>query len=165
MDTSTDLVVSPTRTAMNVGAIIAALMLVVNAIGWQILGWIVFIGGIYYGMKSFRKASEGYISYFGALNAGIQSAFFASLILAFVGYVTAKLEPATIDATLDMMEQQLKSYDLPVGLAETAIRQWREMLTPVVLGLITILMFSAAGCMVSIVCAFFVRKEQPPVTQ
>ena len=161
MDTSTEISVSPTRIAMNVGAFTAALMLVASSLGWQIVGWFIFVVGIYWGMKRFKNECGGIITYFRALNAGFQTAFFASLILAFVSYMTVTLEPSVIDATLESVEQQLKTYDLPSELVETAIRQWREMLSPTVLGLMTIFMYSATGGFLGIVFAFFVKNTKP----
>ncbi|MDR1172780.1 MAG: DUF4199 domain-containing protein [Bacteroidales bacterium] len=163
MGASAEPPVSPTRTAMTIGAITAALMLLVFATGLQIIGWLVFAGGIYCGMKRFRTETGGCISYFKALFTGLQTAFFASVILAFAGYVTATMEPALIGATLDMMEQQLQTSGVPSGLAETVMQQWREILSPTVLGVITIFMCSATGCIVAVVCAFFIRNDQPPV--
>ena len=161
MDTS----VSSTRTAMTVGAVIAALMLTVFALGFQILGWLVFLGGIYYGMKRFRKEMGGSISYFKALNCGIQTAFFASVICAFFVYVSATMEPSLIDKTLDAVEQQLKTYDIPSALIESSTQQMRETLSPFVLGVFTIFMYCTAGCIAGVVCAFFAQKEQPQPTQ
>ena len=132
MDISEEPQVSPTQTAMTIGAITAVLMLLVSAIGWQILGWIAFTGGIYYGMKRFRKETGGYISYFKALLTGAQTAFFASFILAFVSYVAATMEPSLIDTSLSNMEQQLISFGITSELAEIAVKQWREILSPIV---------------------------------
>ena len=156
-----DTTVSPTRTAMTVGAITAVLMLLVFRSGIQILGWIVFVGGIYYGMNRFRKEIGGSITYFKALNCGIQTAFFASVICAFSVYLFASLEPTLFDKTLDAVEQQLKTYDMPSALIENATQQMRSMLSPFVLGVLTIFMYSAAGCFAGLVCAFFAQKEQP----
>ena len=161
METSSVWPVSPTRTAMTVGAFTAALMLVVSAFGWQIVGWLVFLGGIYWGMKRFKNERGGIITWFRVWNAGIQTAFFASIILAFVGYMTTKLEPSLIAEMLDTVELQLKSSGIPEGLTEMAMQQWREILSPVVFGVIIIFMYSAMGCLASIIYAFFVHTAKP----
>jgi hypothetical protein len=163
MDTAAELPVSPTRTAMTVGAVTAALMLVVLTFGLQILGWIVFAGGIYYGMKRFRKEAGGRIGYFGALNTGIQTAFFASLICAFFIYLSATLEPSLIDQMLDAAEQRLQTSGVSTVLIENATQQLRAALSPVVLAAVTVLMYSAIGCIVGAVCAIFMQNEQPRV--
>jgi len=160
MDISAEPQVLPTRMAMTIGAITAALMLLVSATGLQILGWIAFTGGIYYGMKRFRKETGGYISYFKALLTGAQTAFFASIILAFVSYVSATMEPSLIETSLNSIEQQLAAFGIPSELAEIAVQQWREILTPVVVAAISIFTYTAIGCMVALVCALFVSKEQ-----
>ena len=159
MDTSAVLPVSPTRTAMTMGAVIAALMLVVFTLGWQTLGWFVFIGGIYYGMCRFRKEKSGSISYSTALYAGMQTAFFTSVILAFTGYVTTTLNPSLIVAMLDAMEQQLLASGFPSELMETAMQQWRKIFSPLVFAIIIIFTYTSIGVFVSIICALFVRKE------
>ena len=162
METSAELPpVSSTRIAMSVGAVTAALMLVVSAFGWQVVNWIVFLAGIYWGMKRFKNELGGIIVYFRALSAGFQTAFFASLIMAFFSYVSATLEPSLIDATLATVEQQLKTYSVSSALVEESVQQWREMLSPMVIAAITIFSYSTIGGLLSIVFAFFVRNAKP----
>ena len=165
MDTSTEPQVSPTRTAMTIGAVTAALMLLVSATGLQILGWIAFTGGIYYGMERYRKETGRYISYFKALLTGAQTAFFASVILAFVSYVAATMEPSLIEVSLNSMEVQLAAFGISPELAEMVVQKWREILTPVVVALISICTYTAIGCVVALVGALFVRNELPPLTR
>ena len=161
MESSSVWPVSPTRTAMTVGAFTAALMLVVSTFGWQIVGWLIFLGGIYWGMRRFKNENDGIITWFMAWNAGLQTAFFASTILAFVAYMSTKFEPSLISDLLDVVEQQLKSSGIPEGLTESAMQQWREILTPVVFAVIIIFMYSAIGCFASIIYAFFVYTAKP----
>jgi len=161
MDTSGVLLESPTRTAMTVGAITAALMLAVLTLGLQIAGWLVFAGGIFWGMKRFKNECGGVITYFRAWIAGFQTAFFASIILAFIAYVTTTWNPSLITAMLDAVEQQLTTMEVPSGLIEPAMQQWREIFSPMVFGIIIIFMYSAIGFFVSILCAFFVWNTKP----
>jgi len=161
MDTTPELRISPTRGAMTVGAAIAALMLVVSVVGWQIVGWLVFVGGIFFGMRIYKRVHGGIIVYSGALNIGCQTAFFASLIMAFVGYVSTTFEPSLITSMLDVAELQMKASGFPERLVETAVQQWREILTPMVLGVMIIFMYSIVGCLASIILAFFVRNAKP----
>ena len=155
MDTS----VTPTRIAMNMGAVTAALMLVVLVFGLQILGWLVFVGGIYYGMSRFRKEAGGSISYIKALYAGIQTAFFTSVILAFAGYMTTTLDTSLIVAMLDAVEQQLLASEVPSGLVETAMQQWRGVFSPVIFAIMIVFAYSATGVFAGMICALFVWKE------
>ena len=161
MESSEVCPVTPTRTAMTIGAFTAALMLIVSTFGWQMVGWLIFLGGVYWGMKRFRNELGGMITWFRAMNAGLQTAFFASFIIAFVGYMTTKLEPSLINEMLDTVELQLKAYSLPEGLAESVMQQWRELLSPMVFALIIIFMYSAIGCIASIIYALFVYTAKP----
>ena len=159
MDTSAALPVSPTRTAMTIGAVTGALMLAVLAFGLQILGWLVFVGGIYYGMIRFRKETGGSISYFRALYAGIQTAFFTSVILAFAGYLTTTFDSSLIVAMLEMLEQRLLASGVPSGLVDTTMQQWREIFSAMMFAVIIIFTYSATGGFVCMVCALFACKE------
>jgi len=161
MDTTPELRISPTRGAMTVGAATAALMLVVSLVGWQIAGWIVFVGGIFYGMRIYKRVLGGIIVYSKSLNVGCQTAFFASLIMAFVGYVSTTFEPSLITSMLDVAEQQMKTSGFPEGLVDAAVQQWRGILTPMVFGVMIIFMYSTVGCFASIILAFFVRNAKP----
>jgi len=161
MESSEDLPVSPTRTAMTIGAVTAALMLVVSVLGWQLAGWLMFLGGIYWGMRRFKNERGGTITWISAWIAGLQTAFFASIILAFFAYMTTKLEPSLITAILDMMEQQLKTSGFPEGLTEMAMQQWRELFSPIVFAVIIIFLYSAIGCFASMIYALFVNAAKP----
>jgi len=153
--------VSPTRTAMTVGAVTAVLMLMVSTFGWQMAGWLMFLGGIYWGIRRFKNECGGMITWFRALNAGLQTAFFASLILAFFAYMATKLEPSLITSMLDMVEQQLKTSGFPEGLTEIAMQQWRAIFSPIVFAVIIIFMYSAIGCFASMIYAIFAQTAKP----
>ena len=161
MDTPTEISVSTTRGAMTIGAATAGTMLIVGLFKLQILEWIVFLGGIYYAMTVYRKVLGGIIVYADALVIGIKTAFFASLILAFVAYMNATLEPTSLAALIDAAEEQmLKTSGMQSGMVENAVQRWREMLTPALLGGIVIFMYSAAGGLTSIIFAIFARNAK-----
>ena len=152
MDTS----VSPMRIATNVGAVVAILMLCASLFGWQKIGWFIFVIGIYSGMKRYRKEIGGCIGYFRALQAGFQTSFFASLILAFVAYVSATFDPASLETALEMIEQRIITSGLQ---SELIMPQMRENLTPTMFAASAVFAYCAIGGLVSIVGAFFVKKH------
>jgi len=145
---------------MTVGAAVAGIMLIVSALGLPLLGWLVFIGGIYYGMWIFRKTLGGVVSYIRALNVGFQTAFFASLILAFFAYLSTTMDSSLIPSILNAAEEQLKTSKIPSELVDNVVQQWREILSPVIFAGIMIFMYSATGGFVSIILAIFVRKNK-----
>ena len=151
---------SPVRIAMNYGAVIAVLMLGVSFVGWQKISWIVFLFGIYKGMKRYRRELGGAIDYFRALLAGFQTAFFTSSILAFVAYVTATLDPSVIDTAIASMEQQLNETNtlLRQFVDASVIQQARKMMSPVMFAALCLFRYCAIGGLASILFAFFVRR-------
>ena len=161
METSAKITVSPTRVAMNAGALTAVLMLVISVMGLRIVELIVFMCGIYIGMKMFKNELGGIIVYTRALNAGFQTAFYASLILAFSAYVVTTLDPMSIPEILNAMEQQLKMSNAQPELVETVMYKWREILSPNVFAGINILIYTLIGSLVSLLLAFFVRNAKP----
>jgi len=159
MESSPELRVSPMRGAMTIGAATAGGMLVFNTF-MPILTWLVFFGGIYFGMRTYRKVLDGIIIYFNALNVGFQTAFFASLIMAFFIYMTATIDSSFIAALVDAAEEQWKTSGMSSELTEVVVQQLRATLTPVMLAIITIFMYTAVGGIAGIILAFFVRTAK-----
>jgi len=158
MDTNSGLRLSPTRGAMTIGALTAGGMLVVSLFNIPVLAWLVFMGGIYFGMKTYKKVLGGIIIYYRALSVGFQTAFFASLIMAFFTYVATTFEPSLMDTLFDAAEQQMKTSGVPSALVDTAVQQWRKIFSPLMFAIFTIFMYSAVGGLASIVFAFFVKN-------
>lgn len=155
--------VSSVHTAMTAGAVAGAMMVAVSLMPFlnqwgQLIQWIVFTGGIYYGMKRFREKCGGYVGYAKAANAGMQVAFFISFILAFFIYLMAKVvDPSIITAYLDATGQMLQAMNIPSGIIETNMQQMREMLSPVTLAFATLMAYSLAGGIIAFFCGFFVQ--------
>jgi hypothetical protein len=171
MDTSpTEFQISPVRTAMTIGAIVAALMLVLPllpflnflAAGIQQL---IFIGGIYYAMNDFRKKTGGDITYGKACMTGSATAFFASLVMAFAAYVAAVFDPAFTDALLNTIGQILQTADLPEAVVQENMTQMQKMMTPVAIGFFMIMAYSFFGVFISFFCSLFVTGIHRPKQQ
>ena len=160
MESTVELRVSPVRGAMNIGAVVAGVMLIFSALKMPVMGWLIFIAGIYFGMRTFLRVLGGMIIYSKALNVGFLTAFFASLILAFFTYMSTTLDSSLIPAILDAMEKQMSTSGFPSGLTEDMVQQWRETLTPVVLAILTILMYTAIGGIIGVILALFVKNAK-----
>jgi len=161
MDISEEPRFSTTHLAMTMGALTAALMLLVSLTGWQILGWIVLAIGIYYAMRVFRLETGDVITYSRALITGVQTSFFASIILAFVTFIAVTIDPSQIENMLILMEQKLITFGIASELAETVVQQWREMLSPVVVAVFSVFTYTIMGGLLSIVLAFLARSIKP----
>ncbi len=164
MDTSTDSPISPTRTAMTVGAVTAVLMFVAPVLPLlnlmpQTASLAVFVGGIFFGMRRLVKHSSADITYSAKAVMGIKVAFFASLIIAFVIYFITKIEPQAINIYLGVVEQMLQSSDLPSEAAATQMQMMREMISPLFLAVVAIFMFSFIGVIAACICGLFLKKK------
>jgi len=160
MNTPTEYTVALTKGAMTVGALAAGIMLLISVFNLQILSWIIFIGGICLGMRSYKNVLGGIIAYSQALNVGFQTAFFASLILAFFAFMNTTMNSSLIVEFLDAAEEQLKTSGMPTIMVENAMQNWREILTPTIFGLIIIFTYSAAGGFLSLILAFLFKNAK-----
>ncbi|MDR1672044.1 MAG: DUF4199 domain-containing protein [Bacteroidales bacterium] len=152
-----DSAVSSTRTAMTVGAVAGILTPVIPALPIlnqyaQIVSISVFVGGIYYGIRIFRDKS-GINVYGKLLAAGVKTAFFASVIIAFITYMTAKLNPSVTDVYLQAVSQQL-----PPDLNETYMDMFRKIISPVFLAASTIVSYTLAGSLAALLCAVVAKN-------
>ncbi|MDR1866449.1 MAG: DUF4199 domain-containing protein [Bacteroidales bacterium] len=162
MNKSSDIPVSSTRLAMNVGAVTAALMLLVSFVPvlnqFGLIGIFVFACGICYGIRMFRKMS-GVGSYGKLLATGIRTAFYASLILAFVMYVTVKaINPGIVDEYLKICEQVLQP-SMPPEMLSNYMEQCRKTFSPVFLAFGTLMLYTLTGTVAAAICAVWLRKS------
>jgi len=161
MDTNSEIRISPTRGAMTIGAFTAGIMLVVSLFNLSVLTWLVFVGGIFFSMRTYKRVFDGNITYSRTLNVGFQTAFFASLIMAFFIYVTTTFQPSLINTMFEIAEERLKTSGVPSELVDTSVQQWREIFSPLMFAVATIFMYSAIGGLASIMCALFVKNAKP----
>ncbi len=170
MDTTSDSSVSPTRTAGTIGAITAFLMLIVPMLPGlnrmaQAVTWAVFIGGIYYGMKYFREKTGGQITYSKISKVGALVAFFASVIPAFVLYMTAKLNPAIMDEFIAAANRVLQSTNMSAAEVDLGMKQMNEMMSPVFLAFSVILSYSLLGAIAACILGLFMKNAGQPDKQ
>lgn len=151
---------------MTIGAITAALMMILPMLPVLaqlavVLNLTVFVGGVYYGMKRFRSEVGGSIGYLKIAFAGIQTAFFASLILAFVNYVMTKaIDPSSIDLYQAAVEQRLKTSGLPSEVEASYTQMMSEMLTPGFISCVIIMMYTAMGTALALIAGVFMRDDK-----
>lgn len=149
---------------MTVGAIVGLLVVVIPMLpvlnNWaQLISLGVFIGGIYYGMKRFRDGQDDYIGYGKLFITGMQIAFFASIILAFITYVTAKvIDPSLMDIYLETIEKTLQSSKMPPGIIDNNMQEMRNMISPVFLAFATIFSYTLVGIFIASICGLVLKN-------
>ena len=132
----------------------------------QLIGFGIFVGGIYYSMKQFRVECGESADYGKIVFAGIQTAFFSSLILAFAMYAIIKvIDPSIIGAYLEMAEKMLLSTETPQGIVEDSMQKMREMISPGFIAFAAIFSYCFLGVVVSCVCGLFLRNSVLPGKQ
>ncbi|GHT22467.1 hypothetical protein FACS189430_04280 [Bacteroidia bacterium] len=157
---SEKVMVSSTQTAMSVGAATGCLMLLSSVLPLaQLLGICVFTGGVYYGVRLFRNRSEAF-SYGQLFWAGLQTAFFTSVIMAFVVFVTAKvINPAILTAYVEAIEKMLHASELPTALAAQTMEQARELISPVFLAFAVVCTYTLLGAIAALICSLILNRS------
>ncbi|MDR3094135.1 MAG: DUF4199 domain-containing protein [Bacteroidales bacterium] len=156
---SDKVLVSSTQIAMSVGAVTGCLMLLSTILPLaQVLGICVFTGGIYYGVRLFRNRS-GEFNYGQLFWTGLQTAFFTSVIMAFVVYVMAKvIEPSILTAYMEAIEKMLQASELPATIAEQTMQQARELISPVFLAFAVVFTYTLIGAIAALICSLILNK-------
>ncbi|MDR2848136.1 MAG: DUF4199 domain-containing protein [Bacteroidales bacterium] len=156
---SAEKVVSSTQIAMSVGAVTGCLMLISGVLPFaQIVGICVFTGGVYYGVRLFRNRSEEF-NYGQLFWTGLQTAFFTSIIMAFVVYLMAKvLDPSLLTTYMDAVEKMLQSSELPAEITARTIEQAREMISPVFLAFAVVCTYTMLGAIAALICSLILNK-------
>jgi hypothetical protein len=156
--------VSSLRLAMTAGAITGCLMLFSSMLPFaQVINLCVFCGGIYYGIRIYRNNSKS--NHYGLLFwAGVRTAFFSSVIIAFAVYVMAKaVNPSVLEAYLTAAEQMLTSSELPKPTVSLTMERFRDIFTPEFLSLIVVMTYTFIGVLAALICALFhVQSDVAP---
>jgi hypothetical protein len=96
---------------------------------------------------------------------GLQTAFFTSIIMAFVVYVTAKvLNPSILTAYTEAIEKMLQASELPAEIAARTMEQARELISPVFLAFAVICTYTLLGAIAALICALILNKPNPQPT-
>jgi uncharacterized protein involved in cysteine biosynthesis len=157
MEMSSEMPVSSTRISMTAGAVIGLLMVLIQVN--LLINLLVFTGGIYYTVRLYRKKRAGDVVYSQLLTTGIQTAFFTSVILAFVIYLVAKvIDPSVMAVFVDMIEQTLRSSETPSEILSVSMEQIREQISPELLAVATIIQYTLIGSVIAAICGFILRN-------
>ncbi len=165
------------KPAMTYGVIIAVVMIILAVIVWisglesaqwfQWINWAAYLGVLYYCLKNWRdQYLGGYIRYGKAVSAGILFMFFASIIYGFynVIYLTW-LDPEAIDRMMDLMEEVYYKQGLSDEDVDLFMNLFGKMKSPGMQFFSIIFGTTLLGVILSLIVAFFVRKEGDPFRQ
>jgi hypothetical protein len=87
------------------------------------------------------------------LAAGMKTAFFTSVIIAFITYVMAKLDSSVMEIYL-----QAVSLQLSPEIGDTYTEMFREIVSPAFLAACVIISYTLAGSLAALLCAFIAQN-------
>ena len=163
---------SVAHNAMNYGAILGIALVMVSLIFYilnvknnSISFWIQFlflIAGLVLSILSYRKnVGEGYINYGKSLGTGVLTGLFASIIVGFYVYVFFKfIDTAAVSEIILKAEEAIinKKPDISDDELETIMSMQRKFMTPLWMGIMSMLSFTFYSFLASLIISIFTRK-------
>lgn len=140
-------------------------LLMVKSLGY--ISYLIILGGIYYGIKSFRdNVQSGVISYGQALGVGVLTVAFAAFIASFFTYIQVKfIDPSMLDKILSLTQQQLAESGKSDAEIEMAMKITQKWITPGFMVISTIFAYVFIGTLFSLIVAAFMKKEGDPFAE
>jgi len=125
------------------------------------LGYFIFIGGLVWGIKSYRdKQLGGIISYGEALGSGTLISLFAAIILAVYIFVFFEyIEPDMMENQMDKVAEDLYEQGISDEQIEMGMKYSRMFSAPWVLALGTVMSYVFFGFLFSLIISIFLKKK------
>ena len=164
---------SPMKTALNFGLMTAGAMIVYSLILYVLdldqnpwlpyFSYVLLIGGIYLGSKSYRDNYRGgYITYGNAVLAGFLISLAASVIVAIYTYFFfAFINPDAMAEMLAVAEEGMLEKGMSEEEIDQALAISRKMMSPGIMTIWAIFGNAIAGLILSLITSIFVKKEEP----
>lgn len=162
---------SKMKSALNYGAMFGLALLVLNLLNYvlemydstimTILGSVVGIGGLVYGIKKYRdEVCDGVISYGSALGYGVLIALFAGIIVAVGNYTYwGFVDDGFIQFTMEQNEEKLYEAGLPDEQIEMQLEMSQKFMSPGIMSIFGLLGQVFMAFIISLIAAAFLKKE------
>jgi len=159
------------KNALNWGVILGVALIIYSLLMWFLdlslerwvswVSYIVIIGGIVVATKSYRdNVLSGAISYGQALGFGTLVVMFASIVAAIYTFAFMKfIDPEFIDKILLMTEEQLIEQGIPDEQIEMGIEMQKKFMTPTLMSLFTLPIYTFVGFIISLITSIFLKKK------
>lgn len=160
------------KSTMTSGAILGVALVIFSLIlymtglifskGLNYISWLILVGGIVLGMKSYRDQQQGFISYGRALGVGMLTVLFASIIAALFNYILyAFIDPSLIEKSIEMARNQMvEKGTLSDEQIEMGLNMTKKIMQPGIMSLMTILGSGFMGLIFSLIIAAFMKNEK-----
>lgn len=130
---------------------------------WNLIGYLIFIGGLYWGITNIReKQLEGVMSYGKAFGVGFWIAFFTSILVGIFTFFYLKyIDTAALSNTISEAENKILSSNPNISDEDLqkALDMMRMFATPVLRAIIGFIWFLISGMVFSLIIAIFARRE------
>ncbi|NOZ47732.1 MAG: DUF4199 domain-containing protein [Chlorobi bacterium] len=162
------------KNSMNFGAIVGLAFIVYAVILFVLdlnnsttagfFNYVLLIAGIYIGTKQFRDHyNNGIITYANALGSGTLIALFAAIILGFYMYIFIKvIDPDAIEKMISLAEEKMISKGIPDDQIEAAMEINKKFMTPGMIAIWTVPVFTFFGFIFSLITSAILKKEGDP---
>lgn len=132
----------------------------------QAVSWIVYIfiaGGMLYGTLEFRKKySGGFLTYGRAFSSCFWIGLFAGILASLYGYVFANfIHPGFVQELLEQIRANMlaKKPDMPEEQIEQAMAMTSKFMTPVMMVIWSLVMYTLSSAIIGLILAIFLKKE------
>lgn len=155
------------RNSMNYGAILGLALILLSVIGYilnvqqssilGILNYLILAVIVFMGSKTLRdKYSGGYMKYGRAFGSSFLIGLFGGIVLSLYTYIFMKyIDPSFLEQIKILTEQKLIEQGLPGSQIDMSLR----MISPGIITIGTVFSFAFWSVLLSLILAFFVRKE------
>ena len=102
------------------------------------------------------------MSYGQGVGQGVLVSLFGSILLGFFTYAFFKFaSPESLQEIIDMTESKLEDQGLSEDQIEMTMKMQTKIMTPGIMGIITIFTYVFLGLIVSLITAAILKKENP----
>ncbi len=129
---------------------------------WNLFGYILFVGGLYWGMTSIReKQLEGVMTYGKAFGTGFWITVFAAILLGIFAFFYLKyINPSVLADKLTEIQNKMASNSNISNADLQKYMDWAEKFsTPLVSAITGFLSYLVSGTIFSLIIAIFAKRE------
>ena len=127
--------------------------------------FILLVGGMVYGTLDYRKKNmNGFLTYGKAFSSCFLIGLFAGIIAAVYSFVFAQfIYPGYVNEILDKTRESMLSSGggMTEEQIDTALEYTRKFTSPVMMAVMTLVIYPVFSAILSLIIAIFLKKEDP----
>ncbi len=130
----------------------------------SVLGILIMILFVVYGIKAFKKDNGGFLSLGEAIKVGLAISLIAGILGVVYNYIFMNfIEPDTINQMLEMTREQMleQNPDMPEEQMEMAMGITEKMMSPVIMAAMGIIFSLFLGFIISLITGAVIKQKRP----